>query len=56
MHLDTVLTMIDYDKFTVHRIFKEENNMNIFTIEQNDGKDDIKLLVLASYVKHLLKF
>ena len=45
MHLDTVLTMIDYDKFTVHAaIFKEENNMNIFTIEQNDGKDDIKLL------------
>ena len=44
MHLDTVLTMIDYDKFTVHAaIFKEENNMNIFTIEQNDGKDDIKI-------------
>ena len=34
MHLDTVLTMIDYDKFTVHAaIFKEEN----------DGKDDIKI-------------
>ena len=44
MHLDTVLTMIDYDKFTVQAaIFKEENNMNIFTIEQNDGKDDIKI-------------
>ena len=44
MHLDTVLTMIDYDKFTVHAaIFKERNNMNIFTIEQNDGKDDIKI-------------
>lgn len=44
MHLDTVLTMIDYDKFTVHAaIFEEENNMNIFTIEQNDGKDDIKI-------------
>ncbi|HDF6611427.1 TPA: arginine deiminase [Staphylococcus aureus] len=44
MHLDTVLTMIDYDNFTVHAaIFKEENNMNIFTIEQNDGKDDIKI-------------
>ena len=44
MHLDTVLTMIYYDNFTVHAaIFKEENNMNIFTIEQNDGKDDIKI-------------
>ncbi|MCI2949044.1 arginine deiminase [Staphylococcus caledonicus] len=44
MHLDTVFTMIDYDKFTVHSaIFKEENNMNIFTIEYDDAKDDIKI-------------
>lgn len=44
MHLDTVLTMIDYDKFTVHAaIFKEEDNMNIFTIEPDTGKDDIKI-------------
>lgn len=35
MHLDTVFTMIDYDKFTMHAaIFKEENQMNIFTIEK----------------------
>ncbi|MBI5972975.1 arginine deiminase [Staphylococcus caledonicus] len=44
MHLDTVFTMIDYDKFTVHSaIFKEENNMNIFTIEYDEAKDDIKI-------------
>ena len=44
MHLDTVLTMIDYDKFTVHTaIFKEENNKNKVTMEQNNGKDDIKI-------------
>ena len=44
MHLDTVFTMIDYDKFTVHAaIFKEENNMNIFTIEYDEAKDDIKI-------------
>lgn len=44
MHLDTVFTMIDYDKFTVHAaIFKEENHMNIFTIEQDEMKDDIKI-------------
>ncbi|MDU0567529.1 arginine deiminase [Staphylococcus haemolyticus] len=44
MHLDTVFTMIDYDKFTVHSaIFKEENNMNLFTIEYDEAKDDIKI-------------
>lgn len=44
MHLDTVFTMIDYDKFTVHSaIFKEENNMNLFTIEYDESKDDIKI-------------
>ncbi|UDI77317.1 arginine deiminase [Staphylococcus taiwanensis] len=44
MHLDTVFTMIDYDKFTVHSaIFKEENHMNLFTIEYDETKDDIKI-------------
>ncbi len=44
MHLDTVFTMIDYDKFTVHSaIFKEENNMNLFKIEYDEAKDDIKI-------------
>ncbi|OHO90661.1 arginine deiminase [Staphylococcus sp. HMSC057G10] len=44
MHLDTVFTMIDYDKFTVHSaIFKEENNMNLFMIEYDEAKDDIKI-------------
>ena len=44
MHLDTVSTMIDYDKFTVHSaISKEENNMNLFTIEYDEAKDDIKI-------------
>ncbi|TXD16702.1 arginine deiminase [Staphylococcus haemolyticus] len=44
MHLDTVFTMIDYNKFTVHSaIFKEENNMNLFTIEYDEAKDDIKI-------------
>lgn len=44
MHLDTVFTMIDYDKFTMHAaILKSEGNMNIFTIEPSDGDDDIKI-------------
>ena len=52
MHLDTVFTMIDYDKFTVHAaIFKEENHMNIFTIEQDEMKDDIKITHSDSYEK-----
>ncbi len=44
MHLDTVFTMIDYDKFTMHAaIFKEEDNMNIFTIEKDEQGKDIKI-------------
>ncbi|HEC2172136.1 TPA: arginine deiminase [Staphylococcus delphini] len=44
MHLDTVFTMIDYDKFTMHAaIFKEENQMNIFTIEKDETKHDIRI-------------
>lgn len=52
MHLDTVFTMIDYDKFTVHSaIFKEENNMNLFTIEYDEEKMISKLHILINYVK-----
>ncbi|MGN5883649.1 arginine deiminase [Staphylococcus simulans] len=41
MHLDTVFTMIDYDKFTIHSaIEKKGDDMNIFTLEPTeDGKD-----------------
>ncbi|NJH85434.1 arginine deiminase [Staphylococcus agnetis] len=44
MHLDTVFTMIDYDKFTMHAaILKSEGHMNIFTIETCVGDDNIKI-------------
>lgn len=44
MHLDTVFTMIDYDKFTMHAaILKAEDNMNIFIIEKDPERDDIKI-------------
>ena len=44
MHLDTVCTMIDYDKFTTHSaILKSEGNMNIFIIEYDDKAEDIKI-------------
>lgn len=42
MHLDTVFTMIDYDKFTIHSAIQEmSDQFSIFIIEP-DG-DDIKI-------------
>ncbi len=40
MHLDTVFTMIDYDKFSIHPEIKKlgENGMNIFVLEKADTK------------------
>ena len=50
MHLDTVCTMIDYDKFTTHSaILKAEGNMNIFVIEYDESGNDIKI----SHSSHL---
>ncbi|MBR5328819.1 MAG: arginine deiminase [Firmicutes bacterium] len=40
MHLDTVFTMVDYDKFTVHpNILKD---IDVFVIERDDGKIRIR--------------
>lgn len=53
MHLDTVCTMIDYDKFTTHSaILKSEGNMNIFIIEYDDKAEDIKINILVILNKH----
>ena len=42
MHLDTVFTMVDHDKFTIHpAIQSKDGKMDVFTIEP-DG-DDIKI-------------
>ncbi|MCL6570233.1 MAG: arginine deiminase [Bacillus sp. (in: Bacteria)] len=39
MHLDTVFTMVDYDKFTIHpEILGPKGNMNIYILEK--GVDD----------------
>ncbi|QSX05323.1 arginine deiminase [Sedimentibacter sp. zth1] len=35
MHLDTVFTMVDYDKFTIHPNIKK--NMNLFAITKKDN-------------------
>lgn len=38
MHLDTVFTMIDYDKFTVHpEILDAGGHLNMYVLEQTDG-------------------
>ncbi len=55
MHLDTVCTMIDYDKFTTHSaILKSEGNMNIFIIEYDDKAEDIKIQH-SSHLKQTLE-
>lgn len=55
MHLDTVFTMIDYDKFTIHSaIEKKGDDMNIFTIEPSDDGKDIKI-TKTSNLKETLK-
>ncbi len=39
MHLDTVFTMVDHDKFTIHpAIQSKDGKMDVFTIEP-DGED-----------------
>lgn len=55
MHLDTVFTMIDYDKFTMHSaILKAEGNMNIFIIEYDDVNKDIAIKQ-SSHLKDTLE-
>ncbi|HNV05616.1 MAG TPA: arginine deiminase [Petrotogaceae bacterium] len=56
MHLDTVFTMVDYDKFVVHS--KLEKNMKFFTIRKKE-KDEFEIaeetaplnVVLEKYLK-----
>jgi arginine deiminase len=39
MHLDTVFTMVDYDKFTIHPAIQgPQGNMNVYILEK--GEDD----------------
>lgn len=40
MHLDTVFTMIDYDKFTIHpAILDGGGNLNVYSIERTDDPE-----------------
>ncbi|MGM9985869.1 MAG: arginine deiminase [Bacillaceae bacterium] len=44
MHLDTVFTMVDYDKFTIHPdIQGPGGNMNVYILEPGDDVTDVKI-------------
>lgn len=44
MHLDTVFTMVDYDKFTIHPAIQSEGGeMDIFIIEPDDNEKGFKI-------------
>lgn len=44
MHLDTVFTMVDYDKFTIHpAIQSPQGNMNVYILEKGDDEEHVKI-------------
>ena len=44
MHLDTVFTMVDHDKFTIHpAILGPEGNMNVYILEKGQTEDTVKI-------------
>lgn len=46
MHLDTVFTMVDYEKFTVHPgIEGPGGNMNIYILERGKEEDTVKITI-----------
>lgn len=54
MHLDTVFTMVDYDKFTIHPAIQgPEGNMNIFVLEKGEQDDVPKVTQYTSLLSTL---
>ncbi|MCX2827761.1 arginine deiminase [Bacillus pseudomycoides] len=44
MHLDTVFTMVDYDKFTIHPAIQgPKGNMNIYILEKGKDEETLKI-------------
>jgi arginine deiminase len=44
MHLDTVFTMVDYDKFTIHpAILGPEGNMNVYILEKGNDEEHVNI-------------
>ena len=44
MHLDTVFTMVDYDKFTIHPAIQgPEGNMNVYILEKGVDEEHVNI-------------
>ncbi|MGG0185482.1 arginine deiminase [Bacillus rhizoplanae] len=54
MHLDTVFTMVDYDKFTIHPAIQgPKGNMNIYILEKGSDKETLKITHRTSLTEAL---
>ena len=52
MHLDTVFTMVDYDKFTIHPNIKKD--MSVYTLTK-DGSSDLSIKEEHNTIDEILK-
>ncbi|WP_329361223.1 arginine deiminase [Bacillus albus] len=54
MHLDTVFTMVDYDKFTIHPAIQgPKGNMNIYILEKGPDEETVKITHRTSLMEAL---
>ncbi|KEK24386.1 arginine deiminase [Bacillus gaemokensis] len=54
MHLDTVFTMVDYDKFTIHPAIQgPKGNMNIYILEKGQDEETLKITHRTSLMEAL---
>ncbi|WP_368936573.1 arginine deiminase [Bacillus sp. SH8-8] len=54
MHLDTVFTMVDYDKFTIHPAIQgPKGNMNIYILEKGSDEETLKITHRTSLMEVL---
>ncbi|PFD48239.1 arginine deiminase [Bacillus cereus] len=54
MHLDTVFTMVDYDKFTIHPAIQgPKGKMNIYILEKGSDEETLKITHRTSLMEAL---
>ncbi|HHY0837844.1 TPA: arginine deiminase [Bacillus thuringiensis] len=54
MHLDTVFTMVDYEKFTIHPAIQgPKGNMNIYILEKGSDEETLKITHRTSLMEAL---
>ena len=54
MHLDTVFTMVDYDKFTIHPAIQgPKGNMNLYILEKGSDEETLKITHRTSLMEAL---